>query len=199
MKKTLVTSFTIIIIAMSTLAQKTGTFTDLRDGKVYKTIVIGSQTWMAENLAFKTINGCWAYDNIQSNVAIYGYLYDWATAKKACPAGWHLPTDTEWTTLTTYLGGDSIAGRKLKSTLNWINPTTTTNSSGFTAIPGGYKNVNESYNMIGYWGYWWSATENYSDNSTDYAWFRFMYYNISEISSYYLHKDSGLSVRCIKD
>ncbi len=198
--KTLVMTIAIFAIVLSVSAQEKGTFTDSRDGKVYKTVKIGTQTWMAENLAFKAPSGCWAYDNIQSNVTICGYLYDWETAKKACPVGWHLPTDDEWTLLTTYLGGDSIAGRKLKSTFYWKNPDpTTTNSSGFTAIPGGNRMLDGNYNMIGLWGYWWSSTENYSDNTTDYAWFRWMYYNLSEISSYYQHKERGLSVRCIKD
>jgi uncharacterized protein (TIGR02145 family) len=83
-----------------------GQLTDKRDGKTYKTVKIGNQVWMAENLAFKPSSGnYWAYDDDNSNVAKYGYLYDWETALDVCPAGWHLPSDKEWPVLTDYLGG----------------------------------------------------------------------------------------------
>ena len=77
----------------------TGTFTDQRDSTQYNRVKIGNQVWMAENLVFKADSGCWAYDNDSSNISKYGYLYDWETAKKVCPSGWHLPTKTEYETL----------------------------------------------------------------------------------------------------
>jgi uncharacterized protein (TIGR02145 family) len=104
----------IVFIALSSLAQEAGTFTDPRDGKTYNTIKIGTQTWMAENLAYKAGNGCWAYDDNPENVAKYGYLYYYETAKTVCPEGWHLPGDMEWNILVKYLGGDKVAGGKLK-------------------------------------------------------------------------------------
>jgi uncharacterized protein (TIGR02145 family) len=103
MINSLLITFIILIISMNTAAQVTGNFTDPRDGKTYKTVEIGTQTWMAENLAYKVEKGCWAYDNNQSNVKTYGYLYDWKIAKEVCPSGWHLPSDSEWTILSDYL------------------------------------------------------------------------------------------------
>ena len=116
--------------------KKASQLTDKRDGKTYKTVKIGTQEWMAENLAYKPSSGnYWAYDDDNSNVAKYGYLYDWETAKKVCPSGWHLPSDEEWTTLTDYLGGEDVAGTKMKSTSGWKEDGNGTNESGFSALP----------------------------------------------------------------
>jgi uncharacterized protein (TIGR02145 family) len=101
--KSLLITFAILIIALNSLAQLSGTITDSRDNKVYKTIKIGTQTWMAENLAYQASDGGWMYKD-QSNLA-YGYLYTWETAKNSCPLGWHLPSKAEWEILATYLGG----------------------------------------------------------------------------------------------
>ena len=179
--KSFLLTIAIVIIAMSSVAQVKGTFTDTRDGKVYKTIKISTQTWMAENLAYKANSGCWAYNNNASNVTKYGYLYDWKTAKTVCPTGWHVPTDAEWTTLTTYLDGD---GGKLKEigTTHWISPNEeATNETGFTALPGGARDYDGTFFYIGNNGGWWSATENYTSN----AWSRYMYYSYSNVISYY--------------
>ncbi len=109
----------VLTVVLTAPAQDQGTFKDPRDGKVYKTVVIGTQTWMAENLAFKAKGGCHAYgwdaDNKKANVAKYGYLYEWKMAKKACPPGWHLPTKEEWETLIVHLGGEQAAGSAMKS------------------------------------------------------------------------------------
>jgi uncharacterized protein (TIGR02145 family) len=94
------------------------TFTDPRDGQTYNIVQIGNQTWFAENLNYATGNS-WCYDNNDSNCNIYGRLYDWQTALTACPSGWHLPSDAEWTVLTDYLGGDTVAGLKMKNTTGW--------------------------------------------------------------------------------
>jgi len=129
-----------------------GTFKDYRDGQEYNTIRIGNQIWFAENLAYKPSNGnYWAYNDDQNNVNIYGYLYDWETAKKVCPTGWHLPTENEWIVLENYLGGNEIAGGKLKmeGTSHWLEPNTgADNSYGFSALPAGYRDVNGIYHDI---------------------------------------------------
>ena len=192
--KSLLMTIAISLIAMSSFAQVKGSFTDSRDGKVYKTLTIGTQTWMAENLAYKASSGCWAYHDSISYIA-YGYLYNWETAKTVCPTGWHLPSDAEWTTLTNYLGGESVAGGKLKSTSDWNSPNTGTNESGFTALPGGCRYDGGKFSSIGIYGDWWSSTE--FDTSS--AWGRYVYNCFSWVSRNYSSKYSGFSVRCMRD
>ena len=110
--------------------------------------------------------------------------------------GWHLPSDAEWTQLTDYLGGTAVAGGKLKATTLWNSPNTgATNSSGFTAFPGGYRDYDGSYFSIGINGYWWSSTE---INTTS-AWYRYMYYYYSDVLRNINSKTNGFSVRCLKD
>lgn len=180
------------------VSQTSGTFTDSRDGKTYKIIKIGSQTWMAENLAYKANSGCWAYDNDTTNIAKYGYLYDWGTAKDVCPAGWHIPTDTEWSILTDYLGGESVAGGKLKEAdmTHWSSPNTDAdNSSGFTALPSGYLMGGGMFVNIGFAGYWWSATKNDAVS----VWYRNVNYDKTDVTRYSSLRVDGLSVRCLRD
>jgi uncharacterized protein (TIGR02145 family) len=198
MKKNII-YLVVILNTINLFGQKTGTFTDPRDGKIYKIVTIGTQIILAENLAFKPDSGnYWSYNNDQSNIAKYGYLYDWNIAKKVCPIGWHIPTDNEWTTLITYLGGDSVAGGKLKEigTVHWESPNTeATNTSGFTALPGGIRNGFGVYSSMGRFGLWWSATEY---EITD-VWDRLLGYNKSNIERHDIGKLVGLSVRCMKD
>ena len=199
----------------------TTTVTDI-DGNVYQTVQIGDQCWMAENLKVKhyrngdpilhlTDNVGWtstssgaycAYDNNESNVETYGRLYNWYAvddSRNIAPGGWHVPTDDEWQTLVDYLGGSSVAGGKLKEagTEHWNSPNTgATNESGFTALPGGYRyGSNGSYYNMGYGGYFWSSTENYSY----YAWYRTLYYGNSEVGRGSSSKQYGFSVRCLRD
>ncbi len=168
--------------------------TDQRDGKTYKTVKIGNQVWMAENLAFKPSSGnYWAYDDDNSNVAKYGYLYDWETANNVCPVGWHLPSDNEWTVLTDYLGDE--AGTKMKSTSGWKDGGNGTNESGFNGFPGGCRDYNGDFDGIGYYGYWWSSSE----DDTFYAWGRKLGSNFGGVFSYYGYKADGFSVRCLRD
>ena len=207
--KSLLMTLAILGIAMSSIAQDAvfGAFTDSRDDKTYKTIKIGTQTWMAENLAYKAANGCMAYDNNESNAKIYGYLYNWETATKVCPSGWHLPSDKEWATLTTYLGGDSIAHVKLKEagTTHWKeDDPTVTNESKFTALPGGLYNFDSfwkktEFQYIGNYGYWWSATTEPGESNYLNACFRILgdYYKNEKLD--YASKSRGSSVRCVKD
>lgn len=175
-----------------------GKFTDFRDGRVYKTVTIGTQTWMAENLAYKTISGCWAYNNDMNYVPAYGYLYDWENAKSACPAGWHLPSDAEWQILIDYFLGKNSAGGSLKEIgiTHWISPNLdATNYSWFTARPGGCRESGGSFNGIHYNGNWWSSSE----LQATYVWCRRLYYNSSEVLSFNSDKSWGYSVRCVKD
>ncbi len=195
-----------------------GSMTDI-EGNIYKTVTIGTQTWMAENLRTTKYNdstdiqnvtidlwkfmGQGSYCNYNSatspdTIATYGRLYNWYAVNtgKLAPVGWHVPTDAEWTTLTTYLGGESVAGGKLKETgkTHWLLPNTgCTNETGFTALPGGY--CNGSFYDIGFSGDWWSATE-YETTS---ARFRSMGFNQKTVYSSHLSKKVGLSVRCVKD
>jgi uncharacterized protein (TIGR02145 family) len=180
-----------------------GTFSDSRDGKVYKTVKIGKQIWMAENLAYKMSTGCWAYNNDQTNVTTYGYLYSWESAKKACPTGWHLPSDAEWKQLTDYLGGNTIAGGKMKSSNLWSTPNNgATNESNFSALPGGTRGAINDWTRkdcayIGIYGFWWSnSKESNNDNFI-------IRYRINsrdaQIDYNSTQKDDGSSVRCIKD
>jgi uncharacterized protein (TIGR02145 family) len=188
------------------------------DGNVYKTIQIGVQTWMAENLRTTTFNDntsiplktiystwtvlstpgyCW-YNN--DSVA-YGAMYNWYAVNtgKLCPAGWHVPIDSEWTTLTTTLGGDSVSGNKLKETgtIHWMTSNSgATNESGFTALPGGYRNSGTGvFNDLKKLGYFWSATEY---NTID-AIYRLLSYNSGHVESSSSNKNSAFSVRCVKD
>ena len=195
--KSVIIIITTLFISIGLDTQETGKLKDSRDKKIYKTVKIDKQTWMAENLAYKSKTGCWAYEYKESNVAIYGYLYDWETANKVCPSGWHLPTDAEWTTLTTYLGGEETAGNKIKSVSGWIAPASkANNSSGFTALPGGsLYNFNGEFSNAGFFGYWWTATSADDKN----AWDRYIINSDSSIDRISREKINGFSVRCVKD
>lgn len=153
---------------------------------------------MAENLKYKVSRGCWAYDSNERNVNLLGYLYDWETAKKACPVGWHLPSVAEWNILINYLGGEDIAGGMLKSTSNWTRNIEATNSSGFSAIPGGcYFNSGKIFNWAGVCGYWWTSTQKENDSGD--AWFMNIYSSSAKIEKNFDFKLRGFSVRCIRN
>ena len=173
-----------------------------RDAKKYRTIKVGAQTWMAENLNYAA-EGSKCYENKDANCAKYGRLYDWETAMKACPAGFHLASDKEWTTLTDYAGGVSTAGGKLKSRSGWEKgykerSGNGTDNYGFSALPGGvFHEGGESYGA-GSMGYWWSATE----SNANYAWHRFMTcseYPDTVVRGTQLKRGALHSVRCVQD
>jgi uncharacterized protein (TIGR02145 family) len=192
--------------------------TDSRDSKSYNTVLIGTQCWMANNLAYlpevigpdiySEIAPCYyvyGYNGTDvptakatSNYVIYGVLYNWPAALITCPTGWHLPTDAEWTTLSTFLSGENVAGSKMKeiATTHWTaSNSDVTNSSGFTGIPGGLC-IPGSFSNQGTYAYFWSATE----YSTHYAWRRSLNSNLSTLNRYYFsNKSNGDSVRCLKD
>jgi len=194
-------------------------FTSDSDGNVYNLVTIGTQTWMVENLqttryrdgssiANVTSTSAWGalttgawcnYSNTTANGTKYGHLYNWyavADSRNIAPVGWHVPTDTEWTTLTTYLGGEAVATNKLKQagTVNWLDFNNATNESGFSALPGGYCDNYGAFDFIGDVGWWWSSTV----YDTSHAWYRNINTNnpVRRDSSM---KISGFSVRCLKD
>jgi uncharacterized protein (TIGR02145 family) len=197
---------------------ETGTFIDNRDGRVYKTVKIGNQWWMSENLAYKANGGCWAYEQNSSNVSKYGYLYNWETAKKVCPAGWHLPSNDEWNQLAKYINNNNQSGPRrkgqgdywpiaefLKSTTGWGGNCNGNDEFGFNALPGGIRYDNGRFFSKWHYGFWWSSTQNSSGN----PWYRYLQCNAIYFYSYYYRNDYGindgcnkaygLSVRCVMD
>jgi uncharacterized protein (TIGR02145 family) len=171
---------------------------DTRDNKTYKAVVIGTQTWMAENLNYNATGSRCSGDNTggesQNRCGTYGRLYDWETAITVCPTGWHLPSKAEWEVMTNFIGGDATESKKLKATSGWVNNGNGTDDYGFSALPGGYGYSDGRFYNVGDSGYWWSASE----LGSNYAYRRFMnYYD----SAYWSDNDkSGLqSVRCLQD
>jgi uncharacterized protein (TIGR02145 family) len=202
------------------------------ESNTYKTVYIGTQQWMAENLKVtkysdgtsipkvtdntewqNNTTGAWSYyDGNDLNNAKYGKLYNWYAVsnttngnKNVCPTGWHVPTDAEWTVLTDYLGGASVAGSKMKEAGNasWDNSNTdATNTSLFTGLPGGIRYSDGYCSTIGYNGYWWSSTEydwSSAEDDTYNAWYRYLYPSSGNANRRYHYKDNGLSVRCLRD
>jgi len=197
-----------------------GAITDI-DGNVYDTVVIGSQEWTVQNLKTTklndgtaipevTDNSAWAalttpgrcaYNNDPANRTIYGELYNWYAVGigNLAPAGWRVPTDADWTTLTTYLGGLTVAGGKLKEsgTTHWHSPNTSgTNEVGFSALPGGCRLNNDgTFFAIGYYGYWWTA----SVYDASYSWCRIMRCDTANVYRWTNHPPYGFSVRLVRD
>jgi uncharacterized protein (TIGR02145 family) len=195
-----------------------GTMSDI-EGHIYQTVLIGNQQWMVENLRTATYangepianvtdntawtqlsSGAWChYDNNTANDVIYGKLYNWYTTvdpRGLCPAGWHVPTDAEWTVLTDYLGGESVAGGKMKSTTGWNSPNTgATNESAFSGLPGGGRLNIGAFGAIGDEGVWWSSTE----DDTDSGWHSGLSYGDGNVFRGYYIKRNGFSVRCLRD
>lgn len=173
------------------------TLYDSRDGKTYKTVKIGDQWWMAENLNYNQ-ESSWCYNNNSFNCSIYGRLYDWDTAKIACPDNWHLPTSDEWDILYDYLGGNiNNVGGKLKETgfAHWSSPNEgATNETDFNALPGGLRYLGGSYNYLGKRSYFWTSTKSIEDAED-----RILYYNMGSIAISWPDKGMGHSVRCVKD
>ncbi len=197
-----------------------------QDGNVYKTIVIGTQEWMAENLKashyrngdlIPVITSDAAWSGLSSGATIwynndsatyncpYGKLYNWfavADSRNVCPVNWHVPSDSEWTTLTDYLGGTSVAGGKMKSTGTqyWLSPNMgADNTSGFSSLPNGFRLPNGSFVLIGNYSNWWSSSQNSSISLTYTAWSRFLNYLFDDSTRQYYDKSYGFSVRCLRD
>ena len=198
-----------------------GTVKDI-DGNTYRIVKIGDHWWMAENLkttkyndgkpishvtdnsawaALSTGAYCWYNNDYNTYGSVYGALYNWyaVEAGNLCPTGWHVPTDADLTILTDFLGGESVAGGLLKETgtTHWNIPNTdATNSSGFTALPGGYRNHdNGFFSGIKNYGYCWSSSAQSAIN----AWHLALFYNKGSVGRSSLNKTYGRSVRCIRN
>ena len=206
----------------SVTADETGSMTDSRDGKTYRTVKIGDQVWMAENLNYETVNSR-CYDDDPANCAKYGRLYTWAAAvgkdvaacgygyecglgsgdiRGACPKGWHLPSKAEWEALIVAVDGSiteytssKTVGTKLKSVTGWSSNGNGTNAFGFSALPAGYRGGNGNYYREGNGARFWSSTE----GSSDVAYGMDLYYNYDLARLGNLSKLYGNSVRCLKD
>ena len=203
-------------VSFTTQPVSYGSVSDV-DGNVYPTVIIGLQEWMTKNLKTVRYNdltdipmvaddiewsnltspGYCLYNNV---VATYGALYNWYSVNtgKLCPTGWHVPGDEEWSTLTTNLGGESVAGGKLKETglSHWGSPNTgATNARGFVALPGGFRSYSGVFSSITFEGNWWSSTS----NPPTIAMPRGMSYNSISIYSPDFSKRSGFAVRCVRD
>jgi uncharacterized protein (TIGR02145 family) len=189
------------------------------DGNVYKTVVIGTQEWMAENLKTTKYNNGdpiatttldisaeigpkyqWAYGDDATNVDIYGRLYTWfaiADSRNVCPTGWHVPSDAEFETLKTFLGTQSTSGVELKEagTIHWSAPNTGANNlTGFTALPAGYRTMTGGYVSLHLSCYLWSASDN-----APLGWGQSMHYNDSLLLRGGYNKQAGVSIRCLRD
>lgn len=195
------------------------------DGNIYQTVTVGTQFWMAENLkttkyndgtaiplvtddkaweALSTPGYCWYKNDPATCKTNYGAIYNWYTVStgKLCPEGWHVPTYSEWNTLTTFLGVatgsvSSVAGEKLKGTgtNNWLNADGSINKSDFISLPGGYRNDDGSFSTNGNYCRWWMSAE--WNIST--VWGRFMNYGYGGGVNSYVGMREGFSVRCIRD
>lgn len=198
-----------------------GQMVDSRDGKKYRTIQVGNQVWMAENLNYETIES-YCYGNDASNCTKYGRLYRWSAAMDSagtfsangkgcgsgstcsatlpvqgvCPTGWHLPSESEFRFLLDAVGGEYVAGNVLKSRSGWSENRNGTNAYAFSALPAGYRSHDGSFDGEGYYAYFWSSTE-YNSYGADNM---YLYYNDDGAflgNGYY--KNDGASVRCVKD
>jgi len=200
-----------------------GSFVDERDGQSYTSIRIGTQVWMAQNLNYNAA-GSWCYADDTDNCLKYGRLYTWAGAMESCPSGWHLPSDSEWETLTEFLG--SKTGRKLKSRSSWDKvgiPTAIngSNTSGFNGFPAGYSAQGKTLGMVGCDASFWSSTEEEpitfkrmgfnsraaylkavesAKTLDNRAKTRKLSFVSDDLNGYFsAYKDKGLSCRCLKD
>jgi uncharacterized protein (TIGR02145 family) len=193
--------------------------TDTRDSKTYGTVLIGTQCWMAQNLNIGTqILGIsdqtdnsviekYCYNDVENNCNTYGGLYQWNEAMQysttegargICPTGWHLPTDAEWTNLTTFLGGVAVAGGKMKETgyAHWLSPNTgATNSSGFTALPGGGRYSNGNFNGMGTNTAFWASLQLDASNARIYS----ATATDEDMGQTHSFWQNGVTVRCIRD
>jgi uncharacterized protein (TIGR02145 family) len=206
LKQHILTILATLFLTYEGIAQSTCTFTDLRDGQTYKTLSFKNSStgatvaWMTQNLNYK-VQGSYAYDDKENNRKELGMLYTWEAAKKACPIGWHLATDIEWSLLVSQFGGTDKAGEALKSVKGWNEDGNGANSSGFNALPAGIRR-NNGYDALGYFGFWWSSTATGEEGK---AWGWDISYGgpdksiKSKVFRYDAYISNAVSVRCVRD
>jgi len=194
----------LILLCVAAFAQEKGTFTDTRDKKTYKTVKIGEQIWMAENLNYNA-SGSKCYGNKPANCVKYGRLYDWNVALKACPRGWHLPNNLEWDKLALTVGDSLTGGKYLKATSGWKNNKNGNSGNGtdvygFAALPGGMQGFapdGDYFSDVGEKGYWWSSDCSKEVSSPC---FKIINYNYEAFKWSFVYEGSvNLSVRCLQD
>jgi uncharacterized protein (TIGR02145 family) len=174
---------------------QSGVFTDKRDNQTYRWVKIGRQVWMARNLNFDSGSGSWCYDDLKEKGRKYGRLYTWETALRVAPEGWHLPSDSEWEELKILLRKNLPVGTSLKSAQGWDFNGNGTDLFGFNALPSGYRNSDEAFNLGGNSCFWWSATG--KDDS--YAWARHLKFNYTFLNRFRGNKKFGFAIRCIRN
>lgn len=205
-----VITLVLLILKLTTSAQETDSLIDTRDGQIYKTVKIGSQIWMAENLNYVPDSGSICYDNLSSNCKLYGRLYVWDVAKSVCPDGWHLSSEEDWQTLERFLGmtddevykrgfrgGNVNIGGKLKSKTGWpAYDKITYEDIGFNALPSGNYGFHENvFGLLFSNALFWTSTP-FSD---EFAYFRDLYAYDNMIFRGHKFKRIGFSVRCVKN
>ena len=198
MRKLLLTTAAVAAAIAGAVAGETdfGTFTDTRDGQTYKTVTIGKQTWMAQNLNYQTKRGSWCYKDKADSCKKYGRLYDWKTATTVCPKGWKLPSREDWDRLVETAGGKEIAGKRLKARRGWNDNCNGTDDYGFSALPCGDRFPDGSFRGTGYYCYWWTTVEH--DYSGD-AFYWSMGCSHDNANEGHYYKSNGRSVRCVAD
>lgn len=171
-----------------------GSMLDARDGRTYRVAAIGGKTWMAQNLAFATKDS-WCAQKDSAACAATGRFYEWTAALVACPAGWHLPSDSDWNALARAVGGEDSAGIQLKSKTGWSNGGTGKDAFGFEALPAG---IHYSYGVFdgdGGHAFFWSSTEGGRDRSS----YRSLDAAYRDLNRGDMARNNGLSVRCVEN
>jgi len=178
--------------------QVKGTFTDARDGHAYRWAKFGKQVWLIGNLDYKTPAGSWVFNNDSTKEIAYGRLYDWTTAQKACPKGWHLPTDGEWNTLVTTLGGEAVAGSKFQEA-DTIPVASRSAKNGetdnFIALLAGVRHADGTFSGLGLWGGCWTATPSKTNDGNNYL----FTHKGNAVGKSTNDKASAFSVRCLRN
>lgn len=192
MKKQILTIFATSLLAIALVG--CNELKDPRDGKIYRTVKIGKQVWMAENLNYKT-EGSYCYQDNPANCKKYGRLYTWNAAYDACPVGWHLPSKAEFESLFRAVGVGAAAGTMLKSKTGWDDDGNGWDALGFSALPGGCRTRGENFEDRGDHAYFWSSTE----NGSGFAYLMGLYSKRNPDLDGDYYKNNSFSVRCLKD